>query len=117
MELMMSDKMESDFSYSNLNNWRKLYLSLMWFGSACLFLGCIAKLVQNPDQVPPIIIAFALIIFALTYWTHIAVTKRKVAQLKWLAFLNLIPFANLIGVLILLSIIRVSKNEVESSSI
>ena len=104
------------FTYANLNIWRKLYLSLLWLGVSLVSLGLITKFNIDESSVDPILILLVVIFILFTYWTHYAVTKRKITQIKWLAFLNLIPFANLIGLLIMLSILRVSKIEIESSN-
>ena len=106
-----------NFSYSNLNILRKIYLSLLWLGVSLFSLGLVAKIIEDANSIEPVLIIFVVILALFTYWTHYAVTKRKITQLKWLAFLNLIPFANIIGLLIMLSILRVSKIEVETSSI
>jgi len=106
-----------NFSYSNLNIWRRLYLALLWFGISLLVLGSAMKAFQEPGSIT---VGVAILIAALTlfaYWTHIAISKRNLFHLKIIAFLNLIPFANIIGLLIMLSIIRVTKNELETQNI
>lgn len=105
-------------SFGTLNFWRKAYLVLMWFGTACILLGvgAILTLPELDDTFNMGIEFFImfLLIAGISLWTHIAIVKRLNGQIVALAIINLFPLLNLIGLLIMLSILRVTKKEREA---
>ncbi len=111
-------KQEFQPTFSNLNFWRKLYLVLMWLFTGLFLAGIVIALFMMPSNSDFIgVSAFQIIIViawsGLTYWHHTAIVKRKLTQLTVLIIINLIPFFNIIGALIMLSIRRVTKKELE----
>lgn len=105
-------------SFSNLNFWRKLYLVLMWL----LTLLVIVSVVRQAFDGQAISgttaqLAVAGLWLGLSCWQHTAIVNRKLTQLTVLTVINIVPFFNIIGALILLSIRRVTKKELEMYNI
>jgi hypothetical protein len=100
---------DTNFSYNNLNFWRKGYLVLMWLAIAAFSTITFFKLELS--------IAVTITTFFALFgaWRHWAITKRKITHLKLIAFVSFIPLFNLVGTLIFLSILRVSKKELENN--
>lgn len=104
--------MITEFTFGSLNLWRKFYLVLSWGMASLFWMFTVWLYVTGEIEASAAgLIYLSAIILLLASWTCYAVARRKLSQLKWLAFLHFIPFGNLIGALIMLSIIRVTKNE------
>ena len=97
-------------TFSELGFWRKTYLVIQWLSSFAVAGFCIfVALVSDEPIVVPLVIFAGFVLF-LAYWVHTAVVERSLNQLKILAVVNALA-TNLVGVLILISIYRYSKQE------
>ena len=115
----MENGSSEKYTFRNLNLWRQLWISLLWLGNTALFsLTVYYLLTQKPSlsEKVTMIVIFS-VMFLFVFWNHIAVVERKLTQLRWIALLHLIPFFNLVGMLITFSIIRVSKNEIQQANV
>ncbi|WP_426357536.1 hypothetical protein ACPUVO_13885 [Pseudocolwellia sp. HL-MZ19] len=115
-DLTINVKEELYPTFSNLNFWRKLYLCLMWFFTAFFFIGVVVNFTilaagSGENLMAQVFLSFFLAGF--TYWNHTAIVKRKLKQITILTIINIVPFINIIGALIMLSIRRVTKKELE----
>lgn len=99
------------FTYSNLNFWRKLYLSLTWTGAFLVSFSLIWFCLAAKNDFMLIYLPLPIVTVLFSSWIHYAVVNRKLKQLYWIAFLSFIPLMNIIGALIMLSIARVTKLE------
>lgn len=113
----LSKKEEKSASFSSLNFWRKFYIVLIWLGSLLTSTLFIWAAVGSPELSIGFSVGFSLVILGVTYWHHHAIVSRNLTQITLLAILNLIPLANLIGCLIMVSIRRVTKKEREEYEI
>ena len=104
-------------SFSTLNFWRKLYLCFVWLGALLVLASVVVGLAAGARNGMSCISIWQLLIVLLiptmAFWTHYAVTQRSSDQIVALAIINLIPFGNIVGCLIMLSIWRVTKKERE----
>ncbi|TVZ41587.1 hypothetical protein P886_0934 [Alteromonadaceae bacterium 2753L.S.0a.02] len=109
---ILEEKTEIEASFATLNFWRKFYLCFMWLSLA---MGCAVFIYVgvSSDEVGMGLFTFIYLVIALALcvWTHNAVVKRKHNQLLVLTIINVFPFMNIIGALIMLSILRVTKKE------
>jgi len=102
-----------EFSFNNLGIWRKIYIYLNWF--FFLAYSIVAMYViwdKNPEFDPGIMMLMIPIVIAYAFWIHIAISKRKINQLRTLALIQLFPFFNLLGCFIFFAIRSTSKQEV-----
>ncbi len=109
----LSKKEERSASFSSLNFWRKFYIVLIWIGSLLTSAIFFWAAVDSPEVSIGFSVGFSLVIVGVTYWHHHAIVTRNITQITLLAVLNFIPLANLIGCLIMVSIRRVTKKELE----
>lgn len=100
-------------SFTSLNFWRKLYLVLMWIGTTLMTIAFIGAGIDSPEVSIIHSGLFASLMLGFTYWHHRAIVSRNLKHITILAVLNLIPLGNLIGCLIMFSIRRVTKKELE----
>jgi len=104
-------------SFGTLNFWRKFYLCLVWLFALLAFVIIFVGLVAGSDNGVGAISVFQLLVVLLVpvmaLWTHYAVVNRSSDQIVALAIINIIPFGNIIGCLITISIWRVTKKELE----
>ena len=115
----MDNGSSEKYTFRSLNLWRQLWISWLWLGNTALFsFATYYLLTQKPPlsgTVTTIVIYSVMFLFVL--WNHVAVVERKSTQLKWIALLHLIPFSNLVGMLITFSIIRVTQNEIQQANV
>lgn len=110
-------------NFKSLNFWRKLYLVLNWLFALGLIVGwfflMIASDQDTGQQSLDVIVSAVLgaMILGFTIWTHWAIVKRRVGHLTAITILNLIPFGNILGCLIMLSIRRVTVKEHEEFNV
>jgi hypothetical protein len=114
---MSSKATSTPHTFGTLNLWRKFFLGGIWFVNvvvaaviALVFSANTNLYAQDPMTANVVLLA-AMGCVAFTYWVHTAVAGRKLSQLKWQAFFSVMPFANPVLLLIMLSIIRVTKIE------
>tara|TARA_B100000787_G_C15909185_1_gene171751 strand:- start:39 stop:404 length:366 start_codon:yes stop_codon:yes gene_type:complete len=115
----MKNGSSEKYTFRSLNLWRQLWISFLWLGNTVQFsFTTYYLLTQKPplSETVTMIVIFS-VMFLFVFWNHIAVVERKLTQLKWIAFLHLIPFFNLVGMLIMFSIIRVTKNEIQQANV
>jgi len=118
----MSESSRNNFTFKHLNFWRKIFLILLWLVNLPISLLLISLSFYKLDTAPVALTALtALAIlgifnFLFVVWVHIAIVNRSLTQLKWIAFFMIIPFVNPLGLLIMLSIIRVTKIELQGKS-
>lgn len=102
----------SDFTFSNLGIWRKLYLICNW---VVLAITIYYLAVSNLINEEPFVVLLLLSAYCVgVIWLHMAVVGRKVTQLRWIAGLNLIPCLNPVSALVVWFIGSTSKQEVET---
>jgi hypothetical protein len=109
----------SAFSFSTLNFWRKLWVVLVGIvnggiGVALLLAPFIAS-EPPPASVQPVIFFVGVLSLFVAWWTYYAVSRRRVGHLVAIAITNLLA-TNIIGALITLSVIRVTKVELSASA-
>jgi len=102
------------FTYSTLNFWRKLFILLQSVGAVVFVIAVVFAAKEAKE--PGILIGWALLIVVLASWSYFAISYRKYRQIVALAFLNLLTL-NLVGLLIMLSILRVTKIELDQTSL
>jgi len=104
----------TDKSFKSLNGLRKYYLIVLWALSISAFLAVTFAYSIGSHKVSFSTVVVSGLFVGLTYWTHKAITNRKIIHLKVIAFLNLIPFLNIIGAVIVFSIIDTTRKEISS---
>ncbi|MFN3239396.1 MAG: hypothetical protein ACE37D_20420 [Pseudomonadales bacterium] len=110
---LVENSYTSEWTFSSLNLVRKLYVYLLAFATI-LVLGGVSSAAAFSD-VENFVLVFALIFSIASVWNIFAIIRRRVGQLYFIALLNLLSL-NLIGLLIQLSLIRVSRHEVNPSA-
>ncbi len=106
---------EYKYCYKNLGDGRKFFLFLSWLGPTgiSLFLG--REFFNGSfEKIEHVYVALGLWLFfvLLASWVHYAVVKRKTKHIAFLAFIHIIPFANIIWTIFLYFIYKVSKSEI-----
>ncbi|MEP5765542.1 MAG: hypothetical protein ABJ308_13165 [Halieaceae bacterium] len=110
----MDTNAEAKFSFATLNLWRKAYLGLVMI--TYLPLGILVVLANFGEGSFPMAVFVGGGLIALPLWTYRAVCVRKLNQLWVLSALKLIT-GNPVGCLIMLSIGRVTKKEIEAVAV
>ena len=101
--------------FNSLNFWRRAYLILLWAFTMSIFAAMVFIHFFGNSGIKSGHLVLAALLVLLTAWTHYAIVNRKIIHLKLIAMINLIPFFNIIGTLITLSIIKVTREEINSS--
>lgn len=107
--------------FCTLGVWRILCIVLMWF--VILFIGVggvfgfVSAMKTKTIGIGLWQMVFILIIIALSIWTHLAIVRRSITQMKIIAILNVILLFNIMGALLMLSILRVTKKEHEKYNV
>ena len=108
-ELVGKEKKIANFS--SLNFWRKFYIVLLWVCSIVIPVFFLSYASASSEISTEFWVGFSLVTFGVTYWHHYAIVKRKATQIIILAVLSFIPFGNPIGCLIMISVFRATKKE------
>ena len=104
------------FAFSTLNFWRKAYIITIWLVTIPFSIYFTWACVNGISGLTPIYLFIPGFLLPLTAWKHYAISKRKLSQIYWIAFFSLVPLMSLVGFLIMLSIARVTKNELQPKS-
>ena len=108
---------ELEAAFSTLGFWRKLYLVVLWLGTAFLAWILVAATFEPGFEYTGITLGIAALTVAFSSWTHWAVVRRRVGHITAIAVLNFVPGGNIVGSLIMLSIRRVSVREPEERTL
>lgn len=102
-----------EYSFSNLGIWRRIYLAIQLLLSGTFLCLCVwAYFIA--DGISLGLLILSLVAAAFSTWIYVAVSQRKLKQLKVIAFLSIIPMGNLVLLLIMLAIISTTKKEISA---
>ena len=111
----MSNNSNMTAKFKSLNFWRRAYLILLWSFTISIFVAMVLSHYFGNSGIKSGHLILPTLLILLAAWTHYAIVNRKIIHLKLIAIVNLIPFFNIIGTLITLSIIRVTREEINSN--
>lgn len=99
------------FTFGSLNFLRKLWVTIVVSVNGGIGLTLLTAPFHHRQLEPmPLFVAAGVLALAVAFLTYDSVSQRKVGVQKYLLVFNLL-FANVIGALIMLLIIRASKKE------
>ncbi len=112
---LIQDNNSIELTFSSLGIWRKVYLVLNWLLVLLIILvgnmGMFFEVAEGKTAPPLYFLSAISLIYVI--WAHTAIIGRRVTQLRVLCFIQIIPFLNPIGAIILWAISSTSKTEIK----
>ena len=107
----------SNNKFKSLNGLRKYYLILLWAITISVFSTIVFLYLTNSHKITFGTVVLSALFVALTAWTHNAIINRKIIHIKIIAFINLIPFFNIVSTILMLSIADTTRKEINNKNV